>query len=234
MTKMKDCCIKAYVAGNKFQVADECQQWELLRYGDLEELWEAMGSGDPDERIPYWTELWPASLALGEWLKNKAEDIKGKICLDLGCGLGFTAIVGQQMGAKMLAIDYEAAALEYCRLNAANNNAHIHCLAMDWRAPALTPGCLKRLWGADVIYEKRFIQPILDLLDYVLAENGLAWIAEPGRAIFDLFKRSAADRGFKVIKSFSCLVADPNSPSRKINSSVWELSRQKDSCLKQI
>ena len=227
MTKMKDCGIKARAAGNKFLLEDNIRHWQLLRYGDLEELWEAMGSDDSDERIPYWTELWPASLALGEWLKSKAEDIKNKICLELGCGLGFTAIIGQQLGAEMLASDYELAALEYCRRNAAVNMAPLLCIAMDWRAPALAQGSLERLWGADVIYEKRFIDPVLDLADYILAEKGLAWFAEPGRAIFDLFRQKAAARGYDMADVFSCQVSDPHAPSRKIHNTVWELSRQK-------
>ena len=39
------------------------RQWHLERAGDLESLWDAMDSDEfgEDERLPYWTELWPAS-----------------------------------------------------------------------------------------------------------------------------------------------------------------------------
>ena len=45
--------------------------WRLERAADLEALWEAMTADADDfadERLPYWTELWPASVALADWL----------------------------------------------------------------------------------------------------------------------------------------------------------------------
>ena len=48
--------------------------WRLTRAADLEQLWDAM-TDDPrnfeDERLPYWTELWPSSVALAGWLAER-------------------------------------------------------------------------------------------------------------------------------------------------------------------
>ena len=70
--------------------------WRLQRAADLETLWNAM-LDDPqnfeDERLPYWTELWPSSIALCRWLEERRAEIAGRPCLDLGCGLGLTAMV---------------------------------------------------------------------------------------------------------------------------------------------
>ena len=72
---------------------------------------------EEDDRIPYWTEIWPAGIALAEWLGEQRKKIENRVCLDLGCGLGFTALAGAWLGAKVLAMDYEYQALYHAALN---------------------------------------------------------------------------------------------------------------------
>lgn len=62
--------------------------WLLERPADLESLWQSMDEDDPkaEEHIPYWVELWPATLALCGWLAR--QELRGRRCLDIGCGLG--------------------------------------------------------------------------------------------------------------------------------------------------
>lgn len=226
MREMKLSNMKARVEGNNICLELGEWQWQIKRYGDLEELWEALGEDDLDERIPYWTELWPSSLALTQWLGECENEINNRSCLDLGCGLGLTALVAQKLGAKVLACDYVPMALDYCRQNAVLNQIKVPlCVAMDWRLPAVCPKSIWRIWGADIIYERRFIDPVLDFFDYALEENGCGWLAEPGRAIFNLFVNSAKERHFKMTQSFSSHVPDPQNEGARIKISVWELAR---------
>ena len=84
--------------------------WRLSRAADLEQLWDAMTASPDDfddERLPYWTELWPSSVALAGWLAQQRQCIAGQHCQDIGCGLCLTAKLGQWLGAKMTALDYE-------------------------------------------------------------------------------------------------------------------------------
>ena len=95
------------------------RSWAVYRPADLEALWQQMGEADfgPDERIPYWVELWPASLLLVEWLDRCRDRIRGKTCLDVGCGLGLSACVAADAGARVIVIDYIRDALRYARAN---------------------------------------------------------------------------------------------------------------------
>ena len=123
------------------------RNWTIYRPASLEDLWEQMTAPaaqnqpdldevfndknnpqrnlarlltqafEEDDRIPYWTEIWPAGIALAEWLGEQRKQIENRFCLDLGCGLGFTALVGAWLGAKVLAMDYEHQALYYAALN---------------------------------------------------------------------------------------------------------------------
>ncbi|WP_027721054.1 class I SAM-dependent methyltransferase [Maridesulfovibrio zosterae] len=160
--------------------------WDIERTADLETLWDSIGEDEfgEDERLPYWAELWPASVLLGEWLYRNAASIRGKKCLDLGCGLGLTAIIGQSLGAEVVAFDYEFAPLVYARENAQINKTEQPLwLQMDWRDPALAEDSFDFIWGGDILYEKRFFDPLEKLFRRVLKPCGMIWMAEPVRDV---------------------------------------------------
>ena len=146
--------------------------WRLTRAADLEQLWDAMTAAPEDfedERLPYWTELWPSSVALAGWLAQQQQTIVGQACLDIGCGLGLTAMVGQWLGAKMTAMDYEEDALRFAARNADLNDVPQPLwTVMDWRRPAVRAQSMHRVWGGDIMYEKRFVAPVLHFLDHTL------------------------------------------------------------------
>ncbi len=168
--------------------------WRLSRPADLETLWNGMGEGalGEDERLPYWVELWPAAVLLARWLGQNAPRLAGRTCLDVGCGLGLSALVAAAAGARVLAFDYEVEALAYARRNIALNQASLagpSYLApplftlMDWRKPALAAGSAEVIVGADILYERRFFEPVAALLDHALAPGGVVWLADPERAV---------------------------------------------------
>ncbi|WP_320172467.1 methyltransferase domain-containing protein [Maridesulfovibrio sp.] len=160
--------------------------WKIERTADLETLWESIGEDDfgDDERLPYWAELWPASVLLGEWLYRNAGLIRGRRCLDLGCGLGLTAIIGQSLGAEVVAFDYEIEPLFFARGNSVLNSVRQPLwLQMDWRSPALADSSFDFIWGGDILYEKRFFDPLEKLFRRVLKPGGTIWMAEPVRDV---------------------------------------------------
>lgn len=162
------------------------RDWTVERSADLETLWESIGEDDfgEDERLPYWAELWPASVLLGEWLLEQRQVISGRTCLDMGCGLGLTGIVAAHCGARVCAFDYEWPAVWFARRNAALNGVPQPLwLQMDWRKPALKPGAFDFVWAGDVFYEKRFFGPLEDLLSSCLSPEGRCWIAAPVRTV---------------------------------------------------
>ncbi|WP_297048592.1 methyltransferase [uncultured Desulfovibrio sp.] len=204
------------------------RDWRLERAADLEALWDAMtedAAAFEDERIPYWTELWPSSLVLAEWLALRRADIAGRPCLDLGCGLGLTALVGQWLGARVLALDYEEAALGFARRNAAGNGVPQPLWAlMDWRRPALAARAFTRIWGGDIMYEKRFVAPVLRLLAHALAPGGAVWVAEPGRSVYEAFLHALAREGWTGRRVHTATVASPDGQGTP-TIGIWELTR---------
>lgn len=218
----------ASLAGRSINISAFGRNWILDRATNLEELWEAMDSEDfADERIPYWTELWPASLVLARWLFEQRERIRDRICLDLGCGLGFTALLGEWLGAKMLACDYELEPLLHGRRSAELNDIpQPGWLCLDWRQPALAAASLDYIWAGDIFYEKRAVDPVLDFFSQTLSAEGRAWIAEPGRGVFAFFQERAQARGWQLAKVFSGSAKSPYPGDIRIRVAIWEVSHR--------
>ena len=204
------------------------RSWQLQRAADLETLWENMVENDfgDDERLPYWTEIWPSSLVLAEWLLTQCDRFFGQVCLDLGCGLGLTAMVGSWLGGRIVAMDYEPEALHFAQKNQSINDVpQILWSVMDWRQPALAAGCAPFIWGGDIMYEARFVRPVLSFLEHALAPGGVVWIAEPNRSVYQTFTEQLAGAGWQFAPVLSKDVAALYEQEKPVPVTLWELSR---------
>ena len=166
-------------------------------------------------------------MALASWLHSRKEDIAGQDCLDLGCGLGLTAMVGQWLGARVTAMDYEEQALHFAARNAKINDVPQPLWAvMDWRSPALKAGSMHRVWGGDIMYEKRFVAPVLRFLDHALALDGAAWVAEPGRSVYDAFLHALQSGGWQGRRVYTETVEPLYAQPVPVTVHVWEICRR--------
>jgi predicted nicotinamide N-methyase len=150
----------------------------VLRPRDAEALLDEDAFAQRDEFIPYWADLWPSAILLARTLVTRS--LKGARVLELGCGLGLPSVAGALAGGRVLATDWAPDALDAVRRNAERNAVAVDTLVADWRDPAqlLTRGPFDLVIAADVLYERRNVRPLTDLL---LALDAEAWIADPGR-----------------------------------------------------
>ena len=209
--------------GQCFEVCAAGRTWVLERPADLESLWAGLDESDPlaEEHIPYWVELWPATLALCDWLIGR--DLRGRTCLDLGCGLGLTALVAAASGARVVGMDFESDALIYARRNARTNQIPSPLwVCMDWNRPGLAPGAFDYIWGGDVFDEPRFFEPIEALLLRCLAPGGYVWFGDPERTVSRQVWARFARRGWTVKNQGQVVV--PFDQSR-MTVNLWELRR---------
>lgn len=205
------------------------REWILHRPANLEALWDAMTDeefGD-DERLPYWVELWPASIALAGWLAQQHDEIKGAVCIDMGCGLGLTAMAASSLGAKVIAMDYEPDALVYARKNAAANAVPQPLwTAMDWRRPAIAPGSARYIWGGDIMYERRFVDPVLRFIRHALTPGGTVWMAEPNRDVYRYFRAALFHDGWAAKPVYTGRLPSIYVQPERVSVTLWEISRE--------
>lgn len=143
----------------------------LLRPREPEALLDEEAFAD-DEFMPYWAELWPAGLALAQALPERLDGVR---VVELGCGLGVPSLVAAARGAETTAIDWAVEAVELLRENAARNGIILTAAAADWRTFG---GAYDLALAADVLYEERNVEPLLELLPRLAPE---VLLAEPGR-----------------------------------------------------
>jgi predicted nicotinamide N-methyase len=155
----------------------------LLRPPDAEALIDETRF-DVDEFLPYWAELWPSALALAEELLRR--DLEGLRVIELGCGLGLPSLIAAARGAKVLATDWAEEAVELLRRNAERNEVRLEALVIDWRAPEplLARGPFDLVLAADVLYERRYVDLLLELLPKL---GGEILLADPGRPFTSSF-----------------------------------------------
>jgi len=175
---------------------------ELLRVGDVDTLLDRLPKIQfrPDERLPYWADLWPSSLALARYLWEAVE-LRGLHVLELGCGLGLAGIVASRKGGVVTLTDYEADALVFTRYNVVRNGCqHAIVRHLDWHAPRLRQ-TYALIIAADVLYEGANFRPLLHLLQSALAPEGQIILAEPNRPVARDFFRLLRDHRFQYERS---------------------------------
>jgi predicted nicotinamide N-methyase len=146
-----------------------------------------LAAGDPEQNLPYWAELWPSGIALAGAIAARPELVRGRQVLELGCGLGVTAIAALAAGADLTVTDYADDALTLARFNCLRATGRAPAaLRVNWRAPDeafqdLVAAGFPVVLAADVLYEARDVAPLAGLAGRIVAPGGLLWLAEPGR-----------------------------------------------------
>ncbi|MGH2533503.1 MAG: class I SAM-dependent methyltransferase [Thermomicrobiales bacterium] len=159
---------------------------------------------DPEQNLPYWSEIWPSGIALADAILNRPDLIRATRTLEIGSGLGITAIAALAAGANLTVSDYAPESLALCRYNALANLGHEPTtLQMNWRRPDpalfdLASAGFPLVLAADVLYEARDVGPLLTLLAHITAPDGLLWLAEPGRTAAQRFLDDAAGSGWHI------------------------------------
>jgi predicted nicotinamide N-methyase len=137
--------------------------------------------------LPYWALLWPSGMALTEALLARPDLVRGRRVLELGCGLGVTAIAALACGAKLWVADVFAEALLFCRYNTLHNTDRTpRTLPANWRTEAGRDACralgpFDVVLAADVLYEEEDREPLAEWVPHLLMPKGIFMLAEPGR-----------------------------------------------------
>jgi predicted nicotinamide N-methyase len=165
----------------------------IVRPRDSEALLDE-GAFEHDEFLPYWAELWPSAVELARTVGARA--LHGARVVELGCGLGLPSIAAALAGGRVTATDWAPDAVAFAARNAALNEVEVQTAVVSWSAPAaLVEGAPWDLvLGSDLLYERRNVPLLLDLLPRLVRARGEAWIADPGRPAAPAFFEAAAER----------------------------------------
>jgi predicted nicotinamide N-methyase len=149
---------------------------------------------DRDELLPYWAELWSSAVALAHDVARRS--LRGARVLELGCGLGLPSIAAALAGGRVLATDWSPEAVRATAENARRNDVSVETAIVPWGAPAsiVERGPWRFVLASDVLYERRNVDLLLELLPRLVDVTGEVLIADPGRPPAEAFlERAPAD-----------------------------------------
>ena len=169
-------------------VAVSWREVRIVRPSDVDALLDE-DAFEHEEFLPYWAELWPSALALAAEVAGL--DLRGARTIELGCGLAVPSVVAALQGAEALATDWSHDALRFARRNARLNEVAVETLLCSWTAPRplLDRAPFDLVLASDVLYERRNLEPLVQLLPG-LADTVL--LADPGRPALQEFLDAAA------------------------------------------
>lgn len=139
--------------------------------------------------MPYWATPWASGIAAAEAVVADPLPFTGRRVIELGCGLGITAMALVSVGARLSIVDVWPESLAFARFNSLRHGgpaARVRPLLADWRTDAgvarlLQSGQFDAVVAADVLYELDDVKPLFDLLPRLVSPGGVFWLAEPGR-----------------------------------------------------
>ncbi|HEX2959424.1 MAG TPA: methyltransferase domain-containing protein [Chitinispirillaceae bacterium] len=161
-----------------------------------------------DKFLPYWAEQWPSSDVMLDFLKNYDLNPDSNI-IELGSGLGIIATGLSLRECKVVATDISHEALIFTKTNVELNKLRSYPCCIDWRALPFKKR-FDLLVASDILYEKRWIQPILSCCRELLKPGGKALIADPCRTFWPEFKQQSAKEGFSTTVVYTNTIQPQN------------------------
>lgn len=175
--------------------------WSFIRPSDPDFLLNQISDEEyeKDQFLPFWAEHWPSSEVLFSYCIDNLGRQFTSIC-ELGSGLGVISAALAAQGHPVFATDISTQGCAYTAMNMRKYSSNGTIVCCDWR---LSPfkNRFDCILGSDILYEKRWIAPVLLFLQTHLTDNGIALIADPCRDNWENFKNLAPDYGFGLIES---------------------------------
>jgi predicted nicotinamide N-methyase len=176
-------------------------EYRITKPNDIDSLL-TLAENDPEENLPYWAALWPSGIALADEILAEPDLVRTGRVLELGTGLGVTAMAALSVNADLIITDYAEESLQLAVYNISENGLSAPpAMQMNWRDPSrefrnLVGEGFPVVLAADVLYERRDIEPLLELVEWIVAPGGLLWLAEPRRSSAARFVELALERGW--------------------------------------
>ncbi len=182
-TSVEDATVEAHI----FSILRPANSDDLIREEDFVK----------DERLPYWADVWPSSLILaGKLLELEG---RGKMALELGCGVGLSTLAATAAGYDVLSTDYYEDALDVTRANVFRNLGTLaRTRLVDWRHFPDDLGRFDLVFASDVLYEEEYAALLPVILARLLSPSGFALVADPGRVAAPVFVEACAEHGLAI------------------------------------
>ena len=172
----------------------------------------ALSPEDVRQTDPYWGTLWPSAVSTAKLVLSQSWPAQ-QPALEIGCGTGLVGVAGLLAGLNVTFSDLVPEAVELAQHNAALNGFDdAPGMRIDWRSPPVRQ--FELILASDVLYSTELHEPLIEVLDRMLAPGGVCWIGDPGRATVREFLHRLPEQRFsvtlKTLLNEPCLIPSIN------------------------
>lgn len=101
--------------------------------GYIQRLYRDQKHHNPQTPFPYWTQVWPAALAMAEFLARHPEYVQQKKVLELAAGLGLPSLLAARWAKHVYCSDYLPEAVAVIKQSVRHNAlSNVTPLVLDW------------------------------------------------------------------------------------------------------
>ncbi|HEU4471305.1 MAG TPA: methyltransferase domain-containing protein [Flavisolibacter sp.] len=133
--------------------------------------------------LPYWSQVWPAAIALTGFVLHNPGIFKEKRVLELAAGLGLPSMAAAKYARSVLCSDLEAEAMLAAKRSAEEAGLNnLRCLVLDWNN---LPGDLDAdiVLLSDVNYDPAAFNTLRHLIEVFLQKGALVILSTPERLV---------------------------------------------------
>jgi predicted nicotinamide N-methyase len=147
----------------------------------IKNTYDALVQKVADTPFPFWAKLWPASIALTDFLQSNTQWVVNKKVLEIGAGIGLPSFFIAKLASEILITDHAKDAVELMHENIKHlklTKAQAKCL--DWNH---FPNEIKAdtILLSDVNYAPEQFEQLLHLLKRFIAVGSTIILATPQR-----------------------------------------------------
>jgi predicted nicotinamide N-methyase len=147
----------------------------------IQRLYRDQKHSDPKTPFPYWTQVWPAALAMTEFLVTQPGYVRGKKVLEIAAGLGLPSLVAAQWAEEVHCSDYLPEAVAVIEQSVVQNAlTNVKPLVLDWNhIPADLP--FDVLLVSDINYDPSQFAILYDVLHQFWKKGATIILSTPQR-----------------------------------------------------
>ncbi len=131
--------------------------------------------------FPFWSKVWPAAIALSEFVIRHPSFVQDKKVLELGGGLGLPSLAAASFAADVLCTDHAPEAVSMAMLTAQLHQLkNFHTALLDWNH---LPEDLRAdvVLLSDINYEPTAFAALMKMIDHFLGKGATLLLSTPQR-----------------------------------------------------
>jgi predicted nicotinamide N-methyase len=146
---------------------------------------------------PYFGEIWPASIALSEYIATLNIDWSQVRAIELGCGLAIPSILMAKLGARsVVASDCHPDVGAFLRESIKQNQVDsLNYLEVDWTTGPLPDEKFDLVVASDVVYDAHLPRVLADAMTKLASPGATILLTDPGRAYLQDFEVAMRAKG---------------------------------------